>query len=241
MHVPICYPLNMLNFLTPTNFEKFANRFSGLLNIALLATFIIGLGLIFFSSPDDYQQGALVKIMYVHVPAAWMAMGCYFLIGMMGLGFLVWRNPFCYVIGRAAAPIGATFAAICLATGSIWGYPTWGTWWVWDARLTSMLILFFLYLGYIALGGAFTSYEKEAKSASILALVGLINLPIIKYSVEWWNSLHQPASVFRIDGPTIHSSMLTPLLVMAVAFGLLFLVILINRIRCHLLEKKLGK
>lgn len=225
--------------LTPAKLEKFAVRFTPIFLLALIPVLALGLIYALYLSPEDYQQEGYVRIMYVHVPSAWMAMKVYALMSIMGFAFLVWRNPLCYLIARAAAPIGAVFTAICLITGSIWGYPTWGTWWVWDARLTSVLILFFLYLGFIALNGSFADEEKEAKSSSILALVGGINLPIIKYSVEWWNTLHQPASVFRIEGSAIDSSMMTPLMLMFAAWILIFLVVLLNRIRSKLLEKKL--
>ncbi len=183
----------------------------------------------------------MVRVMYIHVPSAWMAMMCYGIIAMMALGYIVWRNPVCYIIARETAPIGAVFTAICLITGSIWGYPTWGTWWVWDARLTSVLLLFFLYLGFMAMNGSFHSEEKEARSASILALVGVINLPIIKYSVDWWNTLHQPASVFRLQGSAIHPSMLTPLLIMSLAWIAIFVAALSIRIITALMQKQLDR
>ncbi|HYZ40820.1 MAG TPA: heme ABC transporter permease CcmC, partial [Stellaceae bacterium] len=180
-------------------------------------------------APADYQQGDTVRIMYLHVPAAWMALSGYLFVAVASAVALVWRHPLAEVAARAAAPIGAAFTFVCLATGSLWGRPMWGTWWVWDARLTSVLILFFLYLGYIALVNAFDDPSRGGKAGSVLALVGVVNLPIIKFSVDWWNTLHQPASVIRIGGPTIAISMLAPLLVMATAFFLLFLTLLIVR------------
>jgi heme exporter protein C len=207
----------------------------------LIATLLGGLWFALFNSPDDYQQGNAVRIMYIHVPSAWMALFTYVFIGVLSFGYLVWRNPLCYLIAKSSAQIGCAFTVICLITGSIWGYPMWGKWWAWDSRMTSVLVLFFIYLGYMAMNGAFNSEEKEAKSASILALVGTINIPIIKYSVEWWNTLHQPASVFRMDGPTIDNSMLIPLGLMAVAWNCLFYVILSYRVRTALLQKKLER
>lgn len=234
-------PKNKMKFLTPKKVEKVASKSIKPALIIAALTLVIGLFYSLLASPADYQQGTMVRVMYIHVPSAWMAMMCYGLIALMGLGYIVWRNPICYVIGKETAPIGAVFTAICLITGSIWGYPTWGTWWVWDARLTSVLILFFLYLGYIAMSGSFHSEETEARSASILALVGAINLPIIKYSVDWWNTLHQPASVFKINGPSIDPSMLKPLLLMAVAWMAIFVAALGIRIIAALYQKQLDR
>jgi heme exporter protein C len=176
--------------------------------------------------------------MFVHVPAAWMALSVYLFIAVASAVALVWRHPLAEVAARAAAPIGAAFTLICLATGSLWGRPMWGAWWVWDARLTSVLVLFFLYLGYIALVNAFDDYARGGKAGSVLALVGVVNLPIIKFSVDWWNTLHQPASVMRIGGPRIDISMLVPLLVMAAGFSVLFLALLMLRMRTALNERK---
>src|SRR5271156_1853473 len=198
----------------------------------------VGFYLALVGSPPDYQQGDTVRIMYVHVPAAWMALSIYLFIA-VGSGFaLVWRHPLAELAARAAAPIGAAFTFVCLATGSLWGRPMWGAWWVWDARLTSVLILFFLYLGYIALANAFDDPSRGGRAAAVLALVGVVNLPIIKFSVDWWNTLHQPASVLRIGGPRIDISMLAPLLIMAVGFTLLFVVLLMLRMRTALNERK---
>ena len=190
--------------------------------------------------PDeqDYQQGESVRIMYVHVPAAWMAMFVYpFLAGASGIA-LVWRHPLAHVAAEAAAPIGACFTFVCLVSGSLWGKPMWGTWWVWDARLTSVLVLFFLYLGFIALNAAFDDPSRGEKAAAVLALVGFVNVPIIKYSVDWWNTLHQPASVFRMGGSAIAPSILTPLLIMAVAFTLLFFTLYLAAMRNEILRRR---
>src|SRR5512147_2652640 len=177
----------------------------------------VGVVLALFASPPDYQQGEAVRIMYVHVPAAWMAMFCYTSMAAASAAGLIWRHPVAELSAKATAPIGACFTFLALLTGSLWGKPMWGTWWVWDARLTSVLVLFFLYLGYMALESAFDDPARGLRAASILALVGFINIPIIKFSVDWWNTLHQPASVVRLDGPAIHPSMLAPLLIMAAA------------------------
>ena len=190
----------------------------------------VGLYLGLFRSPADYQQGESVRIMYVHVPAAWMALFCYSTMAVSAAVGLIWKHPLADVAGKATAPVGAVFTFLALATGSLWGKPMWGTWWVWDARLTSMLILFFLYIGYMALANAFDNPQRGTKAAAILALVGFINVPIIKFSVDWWNTLHQPASVIRMDGPSIHPSMLWPLLLMAIGYTLFYLWVLIIRI-----------
>ena len=189
-------------------------------------------------SPADYQQGQSVRIMYIHVPSAWMALAVYSLIALVSAMALVWKHPLGHLIGRAAAPLGAGFTLLCLVTGSLWGQTSWGTWWVWDARLTSVLILFFLYLGYMALGTAFDDTERGNRAAALLALVGFVNIPIIKFSVEWWASLHQPASVMRSGGPAIHPSMLTPLILMAVGFSAYFAALLILRVRAEIANRK---
>jgi heme exporter protein C len=199
--------------------------------VVLLAA---GLYLSLFVAPSDYQQGESVRIMYVHVPAAWMALGVYLLVAVASAVALVWRHPLADLVAKSASPVGAAFTFIALATGSLWGKPMWGTWWEWDARLTSMLILFFLYLGHIALVGAFDEPQRGARAGAILALVGVVNLPIIKFSVDWWNTLHQPASVFRMGGPTIDPAMLRPLLVMALAFLGYFICLLLMGVRTEL-------
>ncbi len=201
---------------------------------------VLALGLVWslLIAPPDYQQGESVRIMFIHVPAAWMALSVYLLIAIASAVALVWRHPLAEIAAQAAAPIGAAFTLVCLATGSLWGRPMWGAWWVWDARLTSVLVLFFLYLGYIALVNGFDDSSRGGRAGSLLALVGIVNLPIIKFSVDWWNTLHQPASVVRIGGPRIDMSLLIPLLVMAVGFALLFCWLLLLRMRTRLNEKK---
>jgi heme exporter protein C len=205
------------------------------LTAALLA---IGLGWALLLAPPDYQQGESVRIMFIHVPSAWMALSVYLFIAIASGVALVSRHPLAEVAAQAAAPIGAAFTLVCLTTGSLWGRPMWGTWWVWDARLTSVLVLFFLYLGYIALVNAFDDASRGARAGSLLALVGVVNLPIIKFSVDWWNTLHQPASVIRMGRPAIDTSMLIPLVIMAVAFMLLFATLLLLRMRTALNERK---
>jgi heme exporter protein C len=189
-------------------------------------------------APDDYQQGAAVKIMFLHVPSAWLGMLCWALMTIAALGTLVWRHPLADVAAKAAAPLGAAFTLLCLVTGSLWGRPEWGTYWVWDARLTSELILFLLYLGVIALWRTVEDTSRAARAVAILTIVGAIDLPIIKFSVDWWNTLHQGASVFRIGGSTIHPAILVPLLLMAAAFTLLFVTLLLAAMRNEILRRR---
>ncbi|MBA8877927.1 heme ABC transporter permease [Phyllobacterium myrsinacearum] len=210
-----------IDLANPTRFINFAGIvLPWLAGITLL---VLAAGLwMSFQAPDDYQQGSTVKIMFIHVPFAWLSMMCYTIMSISAIGTLVWRHPLADVSAKAAAPIGAAFTALALITGSLWGKPMWGTWWVWDARLTSVFVLFLMYLGIIALTRAMDDPAKSTKATAILTLVGFINIPIIKFSVDWWNTLHQPASVIRMGGPTIHPSLLWPLLVMAIGFTLLF-------------------
>lgn len=223
----------------PGRFLRFADTVYPWCLGAMILFLLAGLALALFFSPADYQQGETVRIMYVHVPAAWMALFVYLNLALASASLLIWRHPLAGVAAEACAPIGAAFTFLALATGSLWGKPMWGTWWVWDARLTSVLILFFLYLGYMALTNAFEEDERGRRAGAVLALVGVINLPIIKFSVDWWNTLHQPASVSRIGTPAIHSSMLWPLLIMAIAFMFFFVVVLIQRMRSELVAARL--
>ncbi|MGE5270877.1 MAG: heme ABC transporter permease [Thiohalocapsa sp.] len=222
----------------PARFMRASSALLPWLGTATAALLALGLVWSLLLAPPDYQQGESVRIMFIHVPSAWMALSVYLLVAVVSAIALVWRHPLAEIAAQAAAPIGAAFTAVCLATGSLWGRPMWGAWWVWDARLTSVLVLFFLYLGYIALVNAFDDPQRGARAGSLLALVGVVNLPIIKFSVDWWNTLHQPASVLRFGGPTIAVSMLLPLVVMAVAFMLLFLWLLLLRMRTVLNERK---
>ena len=192
-----------------------------------------------FFSPPDYQQGDAVRIMYVHVPAAWMALGIYASMGLMALIALIFKYPLATLGVRAVAPTGVAFTVICLISGSIWGAPIWGTWWVWDARLTSVLILLFFYLGYLVLSQAFDSQERSNYTANILVVVGLINLPVVKFSVDWWNTLHQPASILRLEGVAIHPEMLVPLFVMVGAFLAYALTLTAVRLQHEILSQKI--
>src|ERR1700712_4316401 len=227
----------MLRYANPANFLRLAAALIPPLAVVTAVLLAVGLYLAVLA-PADYQQGETVKIMYLHVPAAWLAMFVYMVMTASALGTLVWRHPVADAAQKAAAPLGAGFTFICLATGSLWGKPMWGTWWVWDARLTSVLVLFLMYLGLVALWRTIEEPARAARAAAILTLVGVVNLPIIKFSVDWWNTLHQPASVFRLGGPHIDPSMLVPLLVMAAGFGLLFLTLLLLRMRTALNERK---
>lgn len=227
----------MWKFANPTVFLRFVDRAKPFFVGLTVILFAIGLyGMVL--APDDYQQGATVKIMYIHVPAAWLSMAGWTVMSLSAIGVLVWRHPLAEVSMKAMAPIGATFTALCLATGSLWGKPMWGTWWQWDARLTSVLVLFIMYLGVMALWRAIEEPGKAARIVAVLVLIGAVNIPIIKFSVDWWNTLHQPASVFRMGGPTIDASMLWPLLVMALAFTVLFLTLHGLAIRNEVLRRR---
>ena len=225
-------------FANPNRFSRLAAALLPWIATGTVIVFAAGLYFALFASPADYQQGDTVRIMYVHVPAAWTALACYTFIAVMSAVSLIWKHPLADIAARSAAPLGAGFTVIVLATGSLWGKPTWGTWWVWDARLTSVLVLLFIYLGHIALTHAFDNPARGAKAAAILALVGFVNIPIIKFSVDWWNTLHQPASLTRLDRPSIDPSMLTPLLLMGVAFTLYFVTMLLVRMRADLAARK---
>lgn len=216
----------ILKYVTPTAY------------ILTAIIFTFGLSHALFMSPPDYQQGDSVRIMYIHVPASWFALMIYAFMGGCSVCFFIFRIPMAAQIASAAAPIGALYTFISLATGSIWGKPMWGTWWVWDARLTSMLILFIMYLGYILLVESNEDKERGYKMGSYLTIVGLINLPIIKFSVDWWHTLHQGASVLKLSGPSIHSSMLIPLLLMATGYLTLFTALLSHRLQAQILMQK---
>ncbi|WP_269332584.1 heme ABC transporter permease [Futiania mangrovi] len=228
----------MFGYANPARFMRLSSRLLPWVAALALAALTVGVPMSFMA-PPDYQQGETVRIMYVHVPAAWMAMFAYATIAVASLFSLIWRHPLADACARQAAPLGAGFTLIALVTGSLWGEPMWGTWWVWDARLTSVLLLFFLYLGYMALWAAIEDPAKAARAAAILGLAGAINLPVIKFSVDWWNTLHQPASVLRLDGPTIHPDMLWPLLVMGLAFQLVFVTLLFVGMRTEVRARRL--
>lgn len=192
-----------------------------------------------FRAPADYQQGATVLIMFIHVPAAWLSMFCYGVMSVSALGTLVWRHPLADVSLRAAAPVGAVFTLLALVTGSLWGKPMWGAWWVWDARLTSVLVLFIIYLGLLALARAIEDPATAARALAVVTLVGSVNLPIIKFSVNWWNTLHQPASVMRMDGPKMDPAFLYPLLVMALAYTFFFVTLHAMNMRNEILRRRI--
>lgn len=235
---PKAAALQLHALANPLRFQRFATLLTPwLLGLGLIAL-AVGLGKGLFVAPPDYLQGEVVRILYVHVPAAWFALGGYLGMAIAALAALVWKHPLSALSVRAIAPVGAVFAAICLVTGSIWGRPTWGTWWVWDGRLTSMLVLFLLYLGVIALVHLHEDRARGLKMAGMLAIVGTINLPIIKFSVEWWNTLHQPASI-RLSGSSIHPDMLTPLMLSALGFLLLFAGLVLVRMRTLIAEQRL--
>ncbi|MHA7871721.1 MAG: heme ABC transporter permease [Hyphococcus sp.] len=228
-------------FSNPARFEALAAQVAPVAFACFVTFAAVGVGIGLFASPEDYQQGDSVRIMYVHVPAAWMAMASFSFIALMSFIGFVWRHNLADLAARAAAAPGAAFTALALITGAVWGKPTWGAWWVWDARLTSVLILFFIYLGYMAIWESVEEETRAARFARILALVGAINIPIIKFSVEWWNSLHQPASILRADGPTIHASMLTPLLMMIVSYTALFVWLVLTGVRTELIMRRMER
>jgi heme exporter protein C len=227
----------VIDLANPTRFLALVNRVLPWLVAVTVIFFAIGLYRT-VNAPDDYQQGATVKIMYLHVPAAWLGMMGWGLMSLAALGTLAWRHPLADVTAKAAAPIGAAFTFLCLVTGSLWGRPTWGTYWVWDARLTSELVLLLLYFGVLALYWTAEDPGRGARAAAILALVGAVNLPIIKFSVDWWNTLHQGESIFRSGGSTIDPSILWPLLIMAIAFTLLFISLLLAAMRNEILRRR---
>lgn len=231
----------MYDLANPQKFEALAKTLTPFAGAAAALAILSGLYFGLFNSPADYQQGDSVRIMYVHVPAAWMALMCYSSMAVASLVAFIWKHPLADVAAKTTAPIGAAFTFLALVTGSIWGKPMWGTWWAWDARLTSVLILFFMYLGYIALWNSIDDKTRAARIAAIACLVGFINIPIIKFSVDWWNSLHQPASVFRGDGPTIDGSMLTPLFLMGIGYTLLFTALLLVSMRSELRERRIAR
>lgn len=229
----------MQQFANPTRFLKLANAALPAVWAITAALFAVGLYGALISAPADYQQGETVRIMFVHVPAAWLALMVYTVMALASIAAIIFRHPLADVAAKTAAPIGAGFCFLALVTGSLWGKPMWGAWWVWDARLTSMFVLFLLYLGYIAIWRAIDQPQRAATIARIVALAGFINIPIVKFSVDWWNSLHQPASVFRLGGPSIAFSMLWPLLVMGLAYTSLFLALHLVSMRAEITSRKI--
>ena len=225
---------------SPLHFYRLAGRLTPWLGAACVLCMAAGLYQGLVVAPPDYQQGESYRIMFVHVPSAWMSMFVYMVMAVASAISLIWRMKLAAIIASASAPLGASFTFLALATGSLWGKPMWGAWWVWDARLTSELILLFLYLGYMALESAIEDKRLAARATGILALVGVENIPIIHYSVVWWNTLHQGATVTKFDQPSIHLSMLIPLLLMAVAFKLYYAAVLMMRARADVLERERG-
>jgi len=225
-------------YSSPQHFFVLAGRLTpwlGGITVALLVWGLYG-GLV--AAPVDYQQGHSYRIIFIHVPSAWMSLFVYLVMAGAGAVTLIWRVKVAEVVASASAPLGASFTFLALVTGSLWGKPMWGAYWVWDARLTSELILLFLYLGFMALEAAIEDKRTAARACAVLALVGVVNIPIIHYSVEWWNTLHQGATVSKLDAPSIHTSMLIPLLVMAVAFNFYYLTTLLLRARCEILDRE---
>src|SRR5438552_16533471 len=229
--------MSLIDLANPSRFLALTDRVLPWLSAATLLAFAFGVSQAYLA-PDDYQQGATVKIMFIHVPAAWLGLFAWVLMSLAALGTLVWRHPLADVAARAAAPIGAAFTLMCLLTGSLWGRPMWGTYWVWDGRLTSVLLLFLMYLGVLAMWRTVDDPARAARAAAALTLVGAINLPIIKFSVDWWSTLHQPASVLRLGGPAMHPSILVPLLVMGLAFLLLFLTLHLAAMRNEIMRRR---
>jgi heme exporter protein C len=227
----------VIDLANPTRFLALVQRVLPWLAALTAIAFVAGIYMA-ANAPDDYQQGATVKIMFLHVPAAWLSMLGWSVMSVAALGTLVWRHPLADVAAKAAAPVGAALTLLCLVTGSLWGRPMWGTYWVWDARLTSVLVLFIMYLGVIAIYWTAEDPGRGARAAAILTLVGAVNIPIIKFSVDWWNTLHQPASVMRLGGSAIDPSILYPLLMMAIAFTLLFFTLHLAAMRNEILRRR---
>lgn len=231
----------MHKFASPAKFSQLSQRVLPWCVVAFVATLGFGLWQALLVSPEDYQQGQTVRIMYVHVPAAWMSLGVYSSIALASASVLIWKHPLAALFAKASAPIGAVFTVITLITGSLWGKPMWGTWWEWDARLTSVLILLFIYIAYIALHNSYDGMRRGDKICAIFALIGFVNIPIIRFSVEWWQTLHQPASVIRAGGNAIDPSMQPALFGMAAAFMLLYVILVLLRMQALLIEQKIRR
>jgi heme exporter protein C len=229
--------MSVIDLANPSRFLALTDRV--LPWLAGAAAFVFALGATqAYIAPGDYQQGATAKIMFIHVPAAWLGTFCWVLMSVAALGTLVWRHPLADVAAKAAAPIGAAFTLMCLVTGMLWGRPMWGTYWVWDARLTSVLVLFLMYLGVIALWRTIDEPSRAARIVAVLTLVGALNIPIIKFSVDWWNTLHQPAAVLKLSGSTIHPAILLPLVISLVGFSLLFLTLHLAAMRNEIMRRR---
>ena len=228
----------MMFLINPNKFNKIADYIFKPVMILSITLLALGLLFSFYLSPDDYQQGSTVRIMYVHVPSAWLALLTYLIMSLYSIASLAFRIPFGFIVNTAVAPIGAVFTLICIISGSLWGKPMWGTWWVWDARLTSVAILFIIYLIIIFMNLSFENRVIREKVIAIFILVGSINLPIVKFSVDWWNTLHQPATISKLSKPSIDPSMMTPLIIMTVAFMMIGLTIAILRIKTEIISRK---
>ncbi len=229
----------LVQYANPARFMRLSGVALPWLWALFAVSLAIGLWGAFAKAPADYQQGETIRIMFIHVPSAWLALFLYTLMSISALGTLVWRHPLSDVAQKATAPVGAVFTLVCLITGAVWGKPMWGTYWVWDARLTSVLVLFLIYLGILALWRSVDDPSRAGRAVAILTLVGFVNIPVVKFSVDWWNTLHQPASVFRMDGPTIHPSMLWPLLVMAVSFTFLAVALQFTAMRSEIMRRRI--
>ena len=225
-------------FVNPSKFNKVADYLFKPILISSIVLFSLGLIFSFYLSPEDYQQGSTVRIMYIHVPSAWLALLTYAIMTLYSIAALAFRIPFGFIINTAVAPIGAVFTLICIISGSLWGKPMWGTWWVWDARLTSVAILFIIYLLIIFMNLSFENRVVREKVVAIFVLVGSINLPIIKFSVDWWNTLHQPATISKLSKPSIDPSMMIPLFIMTFAFTMIGIAIAILRIKTEIISRK---
>ena len=231
----------MIKNFFPNKILSINNKFISNIVWVMILIFIIGIIYSLFISPPDYIQGDSARIMYVHVPASFIALGCFAFMGMASICNLIFKIKFLSLVAKSIAPTGSIFTLISIVTGSLWGKPTWGVWWAWDARLTSMLILFFFYIIYILAWKFFDNFEKANKISSIIAVIGLFNLPVIKYSVDWWNTLHQPSSITFTSAPTIHYTMLIPLLIMLVGFIIYSIIIFLMKYKIELIKFKLSK
>lgn len=231
----------MFKNLFPNKIINLSSEFFNFLLIIMLALFIIGLIYAIFISPPDYIQGESVRIMYVHVPSSFMALGCFAFIGIASIGNLIFKIKILPLMAKSLASVGFVFTVISLVTGSFWGKPTWGTWWVWDARLTSMLILLAFYIGYICVWKFVDSYDKANKISSIVAIIGSLNLPVIKYSVDWWNTLHQTSSITLTSAPTIHYTMIVPLIIMFMGMILFSLIVFLMKYKTEIIKFKINK
>ena len=229
----------MLKNLLPNKILSIKSKHINYLIILMIFILSIGLIYVFFLSPPDYIQGDSVRIMYVHVPSSFIALGCFTLIGVASILSLIFKIKIMFLIAKSLAPVGVVFTLVSIVTGSLWGKPTWGVWWAWDARLTSMLILFFFYIAYILIWKLIPNENKANKISSIVAIAGLFNLPVIKYSVNWWNTLHQPSSITLTSAPTIHYTMLIPLLIMLVGLAIYSLIIFLMKYKIEIMKLKI--